>query len=466
MLRFAREAKRCPGCDQLRVLAFYDTQRRPACAGCTDNPPMYACPRCGREDSQFGRLCGHCTLADRATALLSQPGGGIHPQLQPVYETLLAAPRPQTTLFWFTRSEGPAILARMARGELAISHATFDELPLNKTNNYLRDLLTAVGVLAPFHPKLARVARWIDELVTQVPAEQAEVLKRFGRWHVMRRLHQHAQAGTLTTGVISNERAAIVVTLRFLDWLQQRGTPLAELTQADIDTYAVEHRGRAIALRPFLTWAHDTGLTGPVQAPIRTSTQPVVTLSDAERWRQVHTLLHDTRIRLYSRVAGLFVILYAQPLARVCRMRAEQIDIREDGTVTAAFDTFPIELPEPLDQLVKDQLARRGQASYASRPDRWLFPGGHPGAHLATENIRAELVRNGIQPKSARNAAMFHLAATMPTPILADIIGLAPNTATKWAALASRDWSYYTARRRSQLTQAAMSRARGEAGRS
>lgn len=465
MQRFARDAKPCPGCDQLKVLAFYDHQRRPACAGCTGNPPVYACQRCGREDSQWGRLCGPCALADRATALLSQPDGGIHPQLQPVYETLLAGPRPQTTLYWFTRSEGPAILARMARGELAISHATFDELPLNKTNNYLRDLLTAVGVLPPFHPKLARVARWLDELVTQRPPEQAEVLKRFGRWHVMRRLHHHAQADTLTTGVISAERATIVVTLRFLDWLQQHQKPLTELAQADIDIYAAEHRGRATALRPFLSWTRDTGLTGPVQAPIRASTQPVVTLSDEKRWHQVHTLLHDTSIRLYSRVAGLFVILYAQPLARIVRMRAEQISIREDDTVTVTFDTFPIELPEPLDQLVKDQLSRRGQASYASRPDRWLFPGGHPGAHLATENIRAELVRNGIQPKDARNAAMFHLAATMPTPILADVTGLAPNTATRWAALASRDWSYYTAQRRSQLMQAAPSRARGEAGR-
>jgi hypothetical protein len=47
---------------------------------------------------------------------------------------------------------------------------------------------------------------------------------------------------------------------------------------------------------------------------------------------------------------------------------------------------------------------------------------------------------------------MFQLAAEIPTPILADLLGLTPNTATRWAALAARDWSQYTAQRASTPT--------------
>ena len=169
VLRFARAAQPCPGCDQLKVLAFYDSQRRPACAACTGNPAVYACRACGREDSQWGRRCAPCVLAERATALLSAPDGGIHPQLQPLYDTLLAGPRPQTTLYWFDRSSGPDILAAMAQGELEISHATFQAMPINKTNNYLRDLLAAVGVLPPFHGELERVSPWLDDLIATLP---------------------------------------------------------------------------------------------------------------------------------------------------------------------------------------------------------------------------------------------------------------------------------------------------------
>ena len=69
-LRFARTASTCPGCGGTKVLAFYDAQHRPACSTCTGNEPRYACVRCGREDSPFGRRCGPCMLEERAAKLV------------------------------------------------------------------------------------------------------------------------------------------------------------------------------------------------------------------------------------------------------------------------------------------------------------------------------------------------------------------------------------------------------------
>lgn len=43
---------------------------------------------------------------------------------------------------------------------------------------------------------------------------------------------------------------------------------------------------------------------------------------------------------------------------------------------------------------------------------------------------------------------MFQLAANIPTPILAELLGLGTNTAVRWASLAARDWSQYAAARR------------------
>jgi hypothetical protein len=453
MLRFARAAKPCPGCANIRVLAFYDEQHRPACARCTGNPPVYACRACGREDSHWGIRCAPCVLAERATALLSQPGGGIHPQLQPVYDALLAGPRPQTTLYWFDRSTGPDLLRSMARGEVEISHATFAARPTNKTNNYLRDLLAALGVLPPFHAELERVTPWLADILTALPAEHADVLARFARWQVLRRLRVQEQHGTLTHGAINAARGTIVATRRFMDWQTRRGHNIATTTQDDLDRYSQAHRGPAQALTPFLSWARDTAtVTAGLNIPARATSQPAVTLSDEQRWAQVALLIHDDTIRLYTRVAGLLLLLFAQPLSRTCRMRTSQVHEQPNGRLTISFDSFPVELPEPLDGLVRQQLTRRGQASYASRPDPWLFPGGIPGKHLATENIRSQLVARGIQPLASRNAAMFQLAAEIPTPILADLLGLTPNTATRWAALAARDWSQYTAQRASTPT--------------
>ena len=448
LLRFARAAKACPGCGQVRVLAFYDAARRPSCATCTGNPAVYGCRTCGREDSQWGRLCGPCALAERATTLLSQPGGGIHPQLQPVYDALLAGPRPQTTLYWFTRSSGPRLLQAMASGQAQISHATFEALPANKTNNYLRDLLTALGVLPPFHAELERVTPWLRDLLADLPREHAEHVSRFARWQVLRRLRTQQQHGTLTHGAISAARTHLVAATRFLAWLDQHGLTLTELNQPDLERYIVQDPGRADAARPFIMWAAHSDMTRPPSIPARPPA-PHVTLSDEKRWAQVHTLLHEDSIRLYARIAGLFMLLYAQPLSRVVRMRADQINTRHD-TVTATFDTFPIELPDPLDRLVTEHLSRRGQASYASHPDRWLFPGGLPGKHLVTENIRHELVDHGIQPSPPATPRCSHWPPPCP-PRSSPRSSACPNTAARWGALASRDWSKYTAQRRADL---------------
>jgi hypothetical protein len=451
--RFAYRAAICPGCAGVKVLAFYDAHRRAACATCTGNPAIYACVECGREDSPYGRTCGVCTLAERAAELLADPSGRIHPQLQPVFDALVAGPRPRTTLNWFHHSAGPDILRAMARGEIEISHAAFETMASNKTVNYLRDLLVAVGVLPAFDPELERLTPWLADLLAGLPKDHREVLGRFARWHVLRRLRHQEAAGRLTHGAINGARATITATARFLTWLADHDTTITTARQADCDQYAVERPGQAKSVVTFLAWTRRTGLTGDITLPTQPKTQPQVTLADQERWDQVDLLLVDDTIRLYVRIAGLFTLLFAQPLARIVAMRADQVAAHDDGRVAVTFDTVPIALPPPLASLVLTHLARRGQASYASRPDRWLFPGGIPGRHLVTENFRSQLVERGIQPSTARNAAMFQLAGAMPSAVLADILGRAPTTAARWAALAARDWSNYTAQRAAPPTE-------------
>jgi hypothetical protein len=36
-------------------------------------------------------------------------------------------------------------------------------------------------------------------------------------------------------------------------------------------------------------------------------------------------------LQVYARVAGLFILLFAQPLSRICRMNPEQVTIRDDA---------------------------------------------------------------------------------------------------------------------------------------
>jgi hypothetical protein len=449
MLRFRRAPKPCPGCDQIKVLAFHDAQRQPSCAACTGNDPVYACIECGREDNPFGRRCGPCEVHVRLTGLLSDPSGRIHPRLQPVFDTLLAAPRPQSTLYWLTRSSSrPDILRNMACGELDISHATFEAMPDHRAVRYLRDLLAGVGVLAPYHPGLERITPWLRGILASAPKQHADLIDRFARWQLLRRLRLLGGQDRITRGSEQNARATILSTVRFLRWLDEHDTTITATTQADLDHYLVRYPGRAPMIAVFLDWTTRTGITADLQVPAASRPLPEVTLSDHDRWRHVERLLHDDTMQLYARIAGLFILLFAQPLSRICRMKPEQVALRSDGTVAVTFDKVPIEMPELLDGLVLDQLARSRHDRYANHQKRWLFPGRHASRHLATENIRKRLVSCGIHPFDARKAAMFQLAAEIPTPILGELLGLSPTTATRWATLAARDWSQYAAMRR------------------
>lgn len=431
----------------MKVLAFYDRQRRAACATCTGNDPIYGCVTCGREDNSFGRHCAPCTVQQRLTDLLANQQGQVHPPLQPVFDALAAAPRPQSVLYWLTRaSSRPDILTSMARGDLPISHAAFDDLPPSRAVTYIRDLLGAVGAIEPYHSGLEAVPGWLRHLLATLPSEHAEIIDRFTRWDLLRRLRLHRDQHNLPRHSVHNARSTIRAATRLLRWLDEETLQLATTGQSDLDRYLVTHSGRGAMLAGFLDWTDRAGFTTELTVPAPPRPVPEVVLSDEQRWHQVEQLLHGDTIRLQARVAGLFALLFAQPLRRTLRMRIDQITATPNGAVTVSFDTVAIELPDLVDDLVRRQLTR-AQTAPANQGERWLFPGRQPGRRLTSENIRYTLVAHDIHPARARKAAMFQLAAEMPAPVLADLLGLAPVTVTRWATLAARDWSQYAAMR-------------------
>lgn len=449
-LRARRAIQPCPGCDQPRVLAFYDSQRQPACARCTGNQPVYACIDCGREDNPFGRRCAPCALHIRLTALLADHTGAVHPQLQPVFDALMAARRPQSVHYWLTRaSSRPDILTRMAAGELPISHHAFASQPPSRAVTYVRDLLAATGVIEPYHSGLESVPGWLTELLATLPAQHADLIDRFTRWDLLRRFRLHPHGHNLSRHSVHHARSKVLATTRFLAWLTDHELAPATCRQADLDHYLSTHPGIGDMLKPFIDWAIRTELTRALRIPGPPRPVPQVTLTDEQRWQQVEQLLHDETIALHARVAGLFPLLFAQPLGRVLHMRTHQISSTTPVSVT--FDTTAIELPEIVDQLLIRQL-NNALAHPTNQAEQWLFPGRQPGRPLTRENIRHTLVRHGIHPGQARKAAMFQLTSQIPTPVLADLLGLSPVTATRWASLAARDWSQCTAMRHRQTT--------------
>lgn len=442
----------CPECGDIRPLAYPTASPGVVvCAGCAGEASVFACTGCGREDHPYSiQRCARCVLVERLTELLSDPATGtIHEKLQPVFDGLAASPRPQTVLTWFQKppATGKRLLGLMAQGKIPISHDTFKALPSDGAHNYLRELLTAVRVLPPYSAPLERIDRWLETKLALLDAETAALISRFARWHVLRRLHRTAEDGEITRGAATAARGHINGAIRLAGWAHQQGTTLPALTQTQLELYLEEYPGGRTSQHGFITWLRASRTNPRLRLTARPSTLPEVTLSDAQRWDNVDVLLHDDTIHLHARIGGLFMLLFSQPLSKLCAMTTSQLDLTADDKILVSFDTTPVEMPPSLNTLIKEHLRRPGLSSIASRDHGWLFPGRKPGAHLTTEHFRRELVNNGIHPGQSRHAARYGLATDLPAPVLADLIGIADTTAGRWAALAARDWSGYIAQR-------------------
>lgn len=443
----------CPECFELRPIAYPSTSNYNVlvCAGCAGEHSIFACTGCGREDHPYGRdRCARCILTERLTALLTDPGTGrIRAELVPLYDELAAARRPHSVITWLQKppATGFRLLGLMARDELAISHDTFRDLPADRSHNYLRELLTATGVLPPYDAPIENMTRWLDDKLAPLGAEEAALIGRYARWHLIRRLRGLAARGELTKAAAYGARSQVNGAIRLCQWATARGIPLAFLTQGQLEDYLTEHPGARNSQQRFVAWLRRTRTNTAVTIPWRETTLPEVIVAADDRWAQVDLLLHDDTIPLYVRIGGLFTLLFAQPLETVAAMRADQVALEDDGRVLVTFDTLPIEMPPGLDDLIRRHLTRPGTPSIARTDHGWMFPGRHPGRHLVRETFRGHLVAAGDRPGHSRHAAMFALAGEVPAPILAELIGIADKTATKWATLAARDRSEYVTQR-------------------
>ncbi len=78
-------------------------------------------------------------------------------------------------------------------------------------------------------------------------------------------------------------------------------------------------------------------------------------------------------------------------------------------------------------------------------------PGNVPGQAITTQALSKRLARHGVRAGQHRLAALHQLAARLPAPILADILGVSSKTADAWARAVSRGWTDYPAMRSATL---------------
>lgn len=414
----------------------------PVCSTCHRKDPRWfaTCASCGMTERLHHRgLCKRCA-ADRAlTELLTGPDGHIPGELLPLHTALMAG-EPGQLLEWLgrrgRRSDNPttaALLRALATGECAISHDALDARS-SKQIEHLRSVLVYAGVLTARDEHVAAMQRWIAaKLGTISSKDDLLVLRAFITWHCLPRLRHNLDSRPASASQINSLRNRISIATEFLAWLRGRGQALYDADQADIDEWLTTGPSTRYHLRAFLLWAVQRGHAVDIVVPVRKSKRHTAPIDADQRWDMARNLLHSNDVALPYRVAGLLVLLYAQPMATLVEMTVDQV-IRSEG-IYLRLGPIPLHLPEPLDDLVVRLVEEHSGQALITRRERstWLFPGAQPGKHISYIRMVTHLHQIGIHGRPTRAAALLDLCAQLPPIIVSRLLGLSVATAEAWS---------------------------------
>lgn len=446
-----RSPQPCPNCGKIKVLIAKNEHGQPVCGPCVGHDATYTCRQCGRAGNPYGRgRCAHCVLAERVNTLLAGPDGAVSTQLAPLAAAPAEAPSPFRSIQWIKDSPNVQLLRRLVEQGDTITHEILDELPPNRDQRYIRQLLVHTDILDERDEGLERIPSWLEHELADKPAAHAALLRPFPHWFLLRRARQRAAIRKHPASADRDLRRRLSVALEFLAWLDEHDLTLATLAQDHVDQWITgASTQRRYLIRYFLSWSASRRLTPELTVPSIPRQEPQNMLEEDKRWELLRRCLTDETLPTDVRAAGAITLLFGPSTERLCHLTPDHFQFG-DRHSRLVLGRHPVLLPPRLAEILRRLAERpevRPQLARARLGRRWLFPGMVPGKPIATHAMTQKLARHGITVRAARNAALAALATDLPSSILADLTGMHRHTALRWVALARRGWSDYLADR-------------------
>ncbi|MFC4004601.1 hypothetical protein ACFS2C_19260 [Prauserella oleivorans] len=448
--------RRCGICGRIRRVGLRATATSPdICRSCFQAPEII-CSLCGdialgRRSTANGKpMCFRCQATQRVDAALTGPDGTIPAPLKPVRDAIVSAEKPRSVLNNFTRNKGLALLSSIARGERPLSHDCLDAQAGLWSVEHLRTLLVAAGALPERDENLARLQRFVNELVDGVahPGDR-RLLHAFARWHVIPRLRHRYPQQPVPENAAHGCRDQLTAALRFLSFLRKRSRQLDNCRQADLDAWFDTQRQHISASsKAFLRWARERDrLSRALTIPVGRPSSPKLFSAADERWAHARSLLHDDdTASVPDRVAACLILLYAQPVTHIAALTTEHIHQADNGTVQLKLGHASLAVLPALGRLLTQLPCELPQGTARNLAHgTWLFPGRRPGHHLHAHSLSARIRTLGVDPRPDRNSALLELARELPPAVVGKLLGLHPGTAAKWAEIAGSSWARYAA---------------------
>lgn len=387
----------------------------------------------------------------RVYQLFAGPSGQIPTQLKGFATFLFDDNTPEQTQEVLNGAEWIHVLGELVASGEPITHRMLDDLGQGMQVRHLRSVLVHTGALNEQGEGLESLHPWMKSFLAGVSNQTAAVLRPYASWSVLPRARHRAARVRMTTSAPKYARVRIAVAEQFLTWLEKNDITLADATQHDVNTWLGLGATTRHRLRDFLRWAHARGLATDLEVHwLGRNGLAEQVLGDDERWALLRRCLRDDALSLRVRVSGALVLLYGQVPSRLVELTVDQVTTTDTDTYLALHEQ-PVLLPPSLATLTTQLTAQnrqRERTTSCSDTPTWLFPGARAGSHLDRGHLSKLLNKElGVFIRPARGAALSALAADLPAPVLAELLGISISTATRWGALSARDEADYVAAR-------------------
>ena len=279
-----------------------------------------------------------------------------------------------------------------------MTHQGLDDAGRYEQTAHLRSLLEHNGILPARDEPLARFERWLTQKLEAItePAVRTPV-EQFATWHHLHRLRKTSTPGLRSDAATRYAKQDITEAIKFLTWLHNaHQRTVATCPQQDVDEWLASGPTTRLKVRNFFAWAKKARLNNSVQITYQ-QPPPSRALTQEQRLAWTKELLSGEPDTFAYRVAGILLLLYAQPLTKIAALQTTAV-VSVDGDTRILLGQEPIPLPQPFADMLHRHLATRPNLRTAGgvAVSPWLFPGVRPGRHLTAQRIMKRLRSLGI----------------------------------------------------------------------
>ncbi|MGB9305935.1 MAG: recombinase XerD [Mycobacterium sp.] len=365
--------------------------------------------------------------------------------MAPIVDALCSVDRPASILTWKLSPKVQALLAGLACGDIPLTHQGLDDAGMDTEAAHLRSLLGHNGILPARDEPLARFEQWLTQKLDAITEQAVRTpVEQFATWHHLRRLRKASTPGQRSDAAARYARQDITEAIKFLTWLHNaHHRTAATCTQQDVDEWLASGPTTRSKVRNLFAWAKKSRLNRSVQVTHQ-QPPPSRSLTQQQRLAWLKELVGGDCDSLAYRVAGILLLLYAQPLTKIAAMPTAAVT-STDGETRISLGQEPISVPKPFADMLHTHISNRPNlrttGGVAATP--WLFPSNRPGRHLDPQIIMKRLRGLGINLLGARNTALQSLVVEVPPPLVAELLGYCYTVTQRHAEIAAQPWARY-----------------------